>query len=138
MNKFKKVFLSLALVFVALITLASCSQISKSYADKINSAAKTDNPITYDDAKNALGKECSDWTLGGNGVMFAIKGYQLDSKEDFDKLMDESSKDKKYEVIIILCVNKKCTKASFVSGTSDEIEKTLNDWVEGSIDIPSI
>ena len=138
MNKFKKIFLSLALVFVALITLASCSQISQSYADKINSASKTDNPITYDDAKNTLGKECSDWTLDGNGVMFAIKGYQLDSKEDFAKLMDESNKDKKYEVIIILCVNKKCTKASFVSGTGAEVEKALNEWIDGSIDIPSL
>jgi len=128
MNKIKKLFLGLALVFVAMITLAGCSKVSQSYADKINAAAKTDTPITYQEAKEALGKECSDWTFGGNGIMFAIKGYQLDNEEDFKKLMDESDKTTKYEMIIIVCSLGKCKSASYISGTGEEMEKAVNSW----------
>ena len=128
MNKIKKLFLGLALVFVAMITLAGCSKVSQSYADKINAAAKTDTPITYQEAKEALGKECSDWTLGGYGIIFAIKGYQLDNEEDFKKLLNEGDKTTKYEMILIVCDNEKCKSASYISGTGEQMEEALSQW----------
>ena len=68
MNRVKKILLSLAVAFAFVITLASCSKISQSYADKINDAAEKKVYITYETAKSDIGDECFDITILQNGI----------------------------------------------------------------------
>ena len=127
MNRIKKVLLGLALAFVCVVTLASCSKVSQSYADKINEAAKTEEKITYDDAKSALGDECFDVTLLKTGVLYAVKGFKNDmTEEELEKKFDEADENTKFEAIIIAVVAGKCTAAAYVSGTAAEIEAKLD------------
>ncbi|MBR7101006.1 MAG: hypothetical protein IKC74_01840, partial [Clostridia bacterium] len=70
-----KKIISLILVAVLLVcTLASCSNISESYAEKINEAAKEKDYYTYEEVKDDLGDDIVDITIAGNGVIIAVKG----------------------------------------------------------------
>ena len=128
MRKFRNVLLSLALAFVFVLTLASCSKVSQSYADKINEAAKTEEKITYADAKDALGDECWDITFLGNGVLYAVKGYKNTmTAEELDKKFSEADENTKFEVIIITVAAEKCLSANYFSGTGAELEAKISE-----------
>lgn len=129
MRKFRNVLLSLALAFVFVLTLASCSKVSQSYADKINEAAKTEEKITYADAKDALGDECWDWTASGlTGFLYAVKGYKSTmTAEELDKKFSEADENTKFEVIVITVAAEKCVSANYFSGTGAEIEAKLTE-----------
>jgi len=128
MRKFRNVLLSLALAFVFVLTLASCSKVSQSYADKINEAAKTEEKITYADAKDALGDECWDITFLGSGFLYAVKGYKSTmTAEELDKKFSEADENTKFEVIVITVAAEKCVSANYFSGTGAEIEAKLTE-----------
>lgn len=120
---------TLATCFAFVFALASCSgsKVSKAYADNINNAASNNSHITYEVAKNDLGKECNDWTIGGNGFMFAVKGYDnIENEEAFNKLILGGDENTKYEAILIVCTNGKCISAKFVQGTGAEVSAALD------------
>lgn len=124
MKKFRNIFIAIAACFAFVFTLASCSgsKVSKAYADTINNAAANNNHITVETAKNDLGKECNDWTFGGDGYMFAVKGYDnLENEAAFNKLILGGDENTKYEAILIVCANQKCISAKFVEGTGAEV-----------------
>lgn len=126
MKRFKKVFLGIALAFVTLIALASCSNVSKSYADKVNKAASDKQYVTVADAKKALGDECFQTDLLVGGALFAIKGYKNTmTQEELEKKMEEADENTKYEAIVIGYLGSNCMKAYYVSGTWAEIEATI-------------
>ncbi len=126
MNRIKKVLLGLALAFVCVITLASCSKISQSYADKINNAAEKKEYVTVADAKDALGDEGFDITLAGTGVLLAVKGYKNDiTWAELDAKLDALDKDTKVEAIIIGCFANNCVSAAYISGTAAEVEAKI-------------
>ena len=100
-----------SLILVCILTvgvLASCgSNISESYAKKINDAAKGDKAYTYDEVMADLGDEAIDVTvdvmlLGRSGVIIAVKGVK--SREDVEKLIDEGEEVK--GIIIAIAADK--------------------------------
>ena len=126
MKIIKRVLLGLALAFVCVITLASCSNATQSYADKINSAAEKSEYVTYEDAKDALGDELIDLTVttfgSTGGIIAAVKGF---NKDNYEQKLDEASDETKFDLIVIVVVNGKCTNASFSSITKGEVKAAL-------------
>ena len=123
MKKLKRIFLAIALCFVTVITLASCSKVSKSYADKINNAYQAGNALTYEDVVNELGDECIDSTIAKNGLLTAVKGL---TKENYKEKLNAASSDTKFEFITITVVQGKCTYAHYASGTANEALAGIN------------
>ena len=110
-----KKILSLILVCVFMTTvLVSCgSNISESYAKKINDAAKGENAITYDEVMADLGDEAIDITVaipivGRGGVIIAVKGVK--SQEDLEKLVEEG---KEVKGIVVTIAGGKATAAKY-------------------------
>ena len=151
MKTLKKVLdsLTLCLAFVFALGLASCSNanaqsgsasnttqvmnsnVTKAYADSINKAATDNKHVTYNEAKTALGKECNDWTLGGSGVMFAVRGYDsLENEEAFNKLVAGGDEKTVYQAILITCNDGKCVKALYVEGSGEEVSRKLADAIQ--------
>ena len=103
----KKLFKGLASVlaaFVLLVSLASCSKVSKSYADKINKAVENKEPLTVEQVKKDLGDEAIDFGL----FIVAVKG--VESKEDLEKKLEEEDK---VEGLIVTCLLGKATGAVY-------------------------
>ncbi len=131
MKVLRRGLVGIALCFAFVFLLASClgSKVSKSYANDINKAAMDKNYVTVETAKKDLGKECNDWTIGGNGLLFAIKGYDnIEDEKAFNKLVYSDEK-AKYEVIIIKCLDEKCVSAYYVEGTGEEVSAKLEDAI---------
>ena len=122
MKKLRRILVSLALVFVAIITLASCSKATQSYADKINNNYKDGNAITYEKAVEDLGDECIDVTLLKSGVLIAIKGY---TKDTYEEKLNKADENTKFDFIVITVVAGKCTYAHFASGTAAEVKSAI-------------
>ena len=96
-----KKIISLILVAVLLVcTLASCSNISESYAEKINSAAKEKDYYTYEEVKDDLGDDIVDITIAGNGVIIAVKGCA--SVEDINAKLENGDTVKGIVVTVVL------------------------------------
>ncbi len=130
MNRIKKVLLGLALAFVCVITLASCSKVSQSYADKINNAAEKKEYVAVADAKDALGDECFDVNFLVAGALVAVKGYKNDmTYAELEKKMSEADENTKFEAIAIVYVGSNCMGALYVSGTAAELDKQLDEYV---------
>ncbi len=128
MKKISSILVGVALCFTFIWVLASCSgsKVSQGYADQINNGATSQKYVTYETAKKELGKECNDFTLGGNGYMFAIKGYEsLDNEGSFMKLLsgDENTK---YQLILILCADNNCVNAQYFEGSGAEVSAKLD------------
>ena len=78
MKKLKYVFMVMAVAFVAVITLISCSKATKSYSDKINNAYQSGEAITYDDVLKELGNEAINLTKNGeSGVILVVRFKKL-------------------------------------------------------------
>ena len=119
MRKFRNILLSLALAFVFVITLASCSKVSKSYADKINEGFKNGNCLTYQEVKDELGDECIDATHNNanSGLLIAVKGV---TRDNYREMLAKADSTTKYEVLAITVVQGQCQNANYASGTLAE------------------
>ena len=119
-----KKIISMTLVCVLLLgcvfAFASCSNISESYAKKINKAAEADKHYTYEDVKKDLGEDVVDVTvslLGStNGILVAVKGVS-----SLDELEDKLDDGKTVKGIIVTIVNNKATKAVYKEITEDDL-----------------
>ena len=117
-----KKIISLVLVAVLMVlALASCSNISQSYADKINKAAENDKHYTYEDVKKDLGEDVVDITVtvigSTNGTLIAVKG--CDSVEDIHEKIDN---DETVKGIVVVILNSKATSASYKELTKDDLK----------------
>ena len=133
MKLLRRSLVLIAACFAFVFVLASCSgsKVSKSYADSINKGAESKNYITYEVAKNDLGKECNDWTMGGNGIIFAVKGFDnLDNEEAFNKLVLGGDENTVYCAILITCVGGNCISAVYVEGTGEQVSQKLADSIK--------
>ena len=116
-----KKILSLALVCVlmvgVLLTLASCGNISQSYADKVNKAVEDGEPLTKDEVMKALGDGAVWQGMGGDalGVIMAVKGCS--SMEEIEELVKNKEE---ADVIIVAVVDGKAVKAAFGSSTDND------------------
>ena len=109
-----KKIVSLILICILMVgVLASCgSNISESYAKKINDAAKKE-ALTYEEVMADLGDEAIDITVaipivGRGGVIIAVKGVK--SQEDLEKLVEEG---KEVKGIVITIAGGKATAAKY-------------------------
>ncbi len=103
-----KRIVSLILVCILMVgVLASCgSNVSESYAKKINDAAKDKKHITYAEVMEDLGEEAISMVIGTegyeSGLIIAVKGVK--SKEDLEKLVDEGDEVK--GIVVTIAVGK--------------------------------
>ena len=126
MKKLTKIFLSVFLVLGGFLLLASCSNVSQSYADKVNKAAENKEYITLTQAKEDLGDECFSVIVANSGVIYAVKGYKNTmTNEELSAKFDEADENTKFQTIIIAVLLGNCTKATYVEGTGAEIEAKI-------------
>lgn len=119
MNTIKKVLLGLALAFVCVVTLASCSKVSQSYADKVNNAAKDGEYVTYETAKNDLGDEV---LVDIAGQMIAVKGL---TKDNYKEKLDNADENTKFSVIMVNTLLGNCVSATYAEFTVKEVKAKL-------------
>ena len=74
MKKFTKILAVALLAIMCLTVLTACSNISESYAEKINVAAAKDEHLDYLDVLNDLGENAIDITIAKTGVIIAAQG----------------------------------------------------------------
>lgn len=109
--------LAVAMALVLLcMALASCSNISESYAKKINKAADDNEPYTLDQVKKDLGDEAVEITFLETGVVIAVKG--CDSIEDIQEQLKDG---KTVKGIIVTVALGKATAAKYTEITEDDL-----------------
>lgn len=120
MKALRRVLVGLVLCFTFAIFLASCasSNVSKSYADRINNAYSNGTVLKYETVKQDLGEECIDVTTNQNGVLIAVKGL---TAGNYKERLDKASPDEKFEFISITVVQGNCQRAYYSTGTASEI-----------------
>ncbi len=117
MKKIMKL-LCLVMAMVCLCSaLAGCSNISESYADKVNKAAESDEHYTYTQVLEDLGEDAIDITVLKTGVIIAVKGCQ--SKEDLQKQLDEG---KTVKGIVVTMLGGKAMSATYKEITEDDLK----------------
>ncbi|MDE7263147.1 MAG: hypothetical protein K2N64_00615 [Anaeroplasmataceae bacterium] len=105
-----KRFFKYAGAFVACLSLflmVACSNVSQSYADKINNAAK-DEPITLEQVRKDLGDESVEILVLNSGVIISVKGCK--TMDDLKKKLEE---DDNVEGIIVTIALGKATHAEY-------------------------
>lgn len=110
-----------AVLFIFVLTLASCSKVSQKYADKINEAAEAGEHYTYEQVKEDLGDEAV-WigleVLGSaNGVIVAVKGC-----ESVDEIEDKLDEGKTVKGITIVITNSKAISAKYSEITEEDLK----------------
>lgn len=110
--------IAIAVVAVMLcMALASCSNISESYAEKVNKAADKDEHYTLKEVKEDLGDEAVELTLLDTGVVIAVKG--CNSVDDIKEQLDEG---KTVKGIIVTILAGKATAAKYTEITEDDLK----------------
>lgn len=126
MKKLKNILVGFAICFAFVFMLASCSNATKSYSDKINEAYQSGTAITYDEAVKALGDECIDLTKGTessrSGMLIAVKGM---TKDNYEEKIRNASSDSKFDSIAITVVQGRCTYSHFASQTAGEVSVSI-------------
>jgi len=123
MKILRRVFLGVCLCFS--FVLAACSNksnVSQSYADKVNNSYKAGNTLTYETVKSDLNDECIDVTNDKNGVLVAIKGVPA---SNYQEKLDKAKDDEKFEFISITVIKGNCTYAYYALATKTEITSSI-------------
>lgn len=96
----KQVSLLLACVLLCgcMFVLASCSNVSQSYADKVNEAAENKEHFTKAQVLEDLGEDAFEVDLVIGGTIMAVKGCK--SWEDVEAKLDEGETVKGIVVVI--------------------------------------
>ena len=107
-----KRILSALLVCVLLVgcvlSMASCSNVSESYAKKINKAADEKENYTLDQLLEDLGDEAINITVLGTGVVIAVKGCS--TKADLEEKWEN---DEEVKGIIVTFLANKAMSAEY-------------------------
>ena len=109
--------LVVAMVLAMVFALASCSNISQSYADKINKAAEDGEPFTKAQVLEDLGEDAFEVNLLIGGVVIAVAG--CDSIDDVEAKIDNGETVKGIIVTIVLG---KATSAKYGEITEDDLK----------------
>ena len=116
-----KKIISMALVCVLLmscvLTLASCSNVSESYAKKVQKAADSGEHYTLAQVKEDLGDEAIEIVIGGFGVVVAVKGCT-----SLDEIKEKMSAEEDVEGIVIGIALNKATSASYKKITEKDLK----------------
>ena len=119
-----KKIISAALVCVfmlgTMLALASCSNVSEKYAEKINKAAEVGEHYTYEDVKKDLGEDVVDITVtvmgSTSGVLIAVEGVS-----SLDELEDKIDNGETVKGIVVTILNSKATKAVYKEITDSDL-----------------
>ena len=117
MKKIISTLLVCVLLVGCVFTLASCSNISESYAEKINEAAEAKEPYTYEEVMEDLGDNAIDITLLKSGVIIAVKGC-----ESLDDIEDKIDDGEKLKGIVVTVLAGKATGAEYRVITEDDLK----------------
>ena len=119
MKLFRRLSL-LAVVFVFVLTLASCSKVSQKYADKVNEAAEAGECYTLAQVKEDLGDEAIEIIIPviNTGVVIAVKGCE--SYEEIQAKLDEG---KEAKGIIIAIAGGEAKSAEYRVITEEDLKK---------------
>lgn len=116
MKKITKWFIGL-FASLFLFILVACSNVSQSYANKINKAAESKEYMTYTEVKEDLGDDCIDLTVGRTGVIICVKG--VSSKDDLKEKLDD---EEDVEGIIVTFALGNAMSASYRKITSEDLK----------------
>ena len=120
MKKIISTVLVCVLMLGAMLALASCSNISEKYAEKINAAAEADEHYTYADVKEDLGEDVVDITVtvmgSTSGVLIAVEGVS-----SLDELEDKLDNGETVKGIVVTILNSKATKAVYKEITESDL-----------------
>lgn len=120
MKRILSLILSVILLATVVFTVSSCSNVSASYAKKINKAAEKGEHYTYEQVKEDLGEDVADLTIRiitTNGILISIK--DCDSIEDIEEKLEEG---KTLKGIVVTIVAGKATKAEYREITKDDLK----------------
>jgi hypothetical protein len=109
--------LVVAMILAVVFSLASCSNISQSYADKINKAADDDKHYTLAQVKEDLGENAVELTVLGTGVVIAVAGCK--SVEDIEAKIEAGETVKG---IIVTVLANKAISAKYTEITEDDLK----------------
>ena len=113
MKKVLSLVLALSLVFM----LASCGNISESYAKKINAAADKNEHYTYDQVVEDLGDNAIEIAILGTGVVIAVKGCE--SVKDIREKIDNGETVKG---IVVTMLANKAMSATYKEITEEDLK----------------
>lgn len=120
MKKIVSAILVCVLMLGVVLSLASCSKISESYADKINKAAEKDEHYTYSEVMEDLGKNAVDLTLNvlnnHNGAIVAAKGC-----ESLEEINEKLEAGEEVKGIVVVILNNKATSAEYKVITEEDV-----------------
>ncbi len=110
-----KRIISLVLVAVLMVlALASCSNITASYADKINAAAEADEHYTYEQVVKALGGEDAIIDLTAELLGYRVGGIiAVEGSNDQEALEEKLDAGEKIPGIIVTIADGKATMAVY-------------------------
>ena len=111
MKRILSMILACVLLFGCMCALASCSNVSQSYADKINEKAAADEHLTYDEVMKDLGDDAVDLTvkiINHSGVIYAVKGCST-----WDDIQAKIDAGETVKGVVITIVSDKATAAVY-------------------------
>lgn len=117
----KKLLFLFVLIF-AMIAFVGCGNISQSYADKVNEAAKAGEALTYDEVIKALGEPTIKASKGGE--ILGVSGIDTWAKgcDTAEELAAKVEAGEAVDTIVVTFLNGKATLAVFTEGKAKEAE----------------
>ena len=119
MKRIFSMILACVLLFGCMCALASCSNVSQSYADKINEKAEAKENLTYEDVMEDLGKDAVDLTaevLGFRaGAIYAVKGCST-----WEEIQAKIDAGETVKGVVVTILNGKATAAAYKEITEKE------------------
>ena len=116
-----KKIVSLALVFMLVLgctfALASCNNVSESYAEKVNKAAENGEHYTLETIRKDLGDEAVEIIAFNTGVIVAVKGC-----ESLDDIKTKINDGETVKGILITVLAGKATGAKYQEITEDDLK----------------
>ena len=117
MKRILSALLVCVLLVASVLTLASCSNATESYAKKINKAAEDGEHYTYDEVVEDLGDNAIEIAIAKTGVIVAVKGCE--TVDDVKAKIDEG---KTVKGIVVVVALGKATSASYKEITEDDLK----------------
>lgn len=117
MKKLTKILALALLVVMCLTVLTACSNVSQTYADKINKAAEKDKHLTYTEVLEDLGDNAVDITFLKSGVIIAVQGCE--TIEDIQAKLDEG---KTVKGIIVTMAGGKAVGAKYTEIKEEDLK----------------
>lgn len=117
MKRIFSVILACLLLVGCVLSMASCSKATESYAKKVNKAAEEGEHYTYDQVMEDLGDEAIDITLFKSGVIIAVKGC-----DNLDEVEDKIDDGKTLKGVIITIAAGKAISADYREITEDDLK----------------